>query len=115
MNVKWERNNLKAPSKRKNHTLSFFLVENYQSQGRIIERCIGHLGDIEERFLYSKMRDMKAFHQGLFWAKVDKKLDDFGLNSGKRNSIEAEISKLVPRPNTEWALWAVTCMPRHDA
>jgi hypothetical protein len=115
MNVKWERNSAKGPLKRRRYTLSFFLVENYQNQGRIKERRIGHLGDIEERFLNSKMRDMKAFHQGLFWAKVDKKLEDFGLNAGKRNRIEAQISKLVPRPTREWTLWAVTCVPRHDA
>ena len=115
MNVKWERNSTNSPSKRRRYTLSFFLVENYQTQGRIKERRIGHLGDIEERFLNSKMRDMKAFHQGLFWAKVDKKLEGLGLKAGKRNRIEAQIAKLVPRPTREWALWAVTCVPRHDA
>lgn len=115
MNVKWERNSENGPSKRRRHTLSFFLVENYLNQGKIKERRIGHLGEIEERFLYSKMRDMKAFHQGLFWAKVDQKLDDLELNVGTRNRIEAEILKLVPRPSREWALWAVTCVPRHNA
>ena len=60
-------------------------------------------------------RDRQAFHQGLFGAKVDKKLDGLGLNAGKRNRIEAEISRLVPRPTREWALWAVTCVPRHDS
>jgi hypothetical protein len=115
MNVKWERNSTNSPSKRRRYTLSFFLVENYQTQGRSKERRIGHLGDIEERFLNSKMRDMKAFHQGLFWAKVDKKLEGLGLKAGKRNKIEAKIAKLVPRPTRNWALWAVTCVPRHDA
>ena len=114
MNVKWEKNSVQGSLKRRRYTLSFFLVKNYQNQGRIKERRICHLGDIEERFLYSKMRDMKAFHQGLFWAEVDKKLAGLGLNAGKRNGIEAEISKLVPRPTREWALWAVTCVPRHD-
>jgi hypothetical protein len=115
MNVKWERNSAKGPLKRKRYMLSLFLVENYQRQGRIEERRVDHLGDIEERFLNSSMRDMKAFHQGLFSAKVDKKLGSLGLNDGKRNGIEAEIAKLVPRPTREWALWAVTCVPRHDA
>jgi len=114
MNVKYERNSVQGSLKRRRYTLSFFLVENYQTQGRIKERCIGHLGDIEERFLNSNMRDMKAFHQGLFWAKVDKKLEGLGLKAGNRHRIEAKISKLVPRPNGDWAIWAVTCVPRQD-
>jgi hypothetical protein len=114
MNVKYERNSVQGSLKRRRYTLSFFLVENYQTQGRIKERCIGHLGDIEERFLNSNMRDMKAFHQGLFWAKVDKKLEGLGLKAENRHRIEAKISKLVPKPNGDWAIWAVTCVPRHD-
>jgi hypothetical protein len=115
MKVKWERNSFHGPLNRRRRTLRFFLVENYQTQGKIKERRIGHLGDIEERFLNSKIRDTKAFHQGLFWAKVDQKLDGLRLTAGNRKRIEAEISKLVPRPAGEWALWAVTCVPRHDA
>ena len=115
MNVRWKRNSLRGPLKRKRYTLSAFLVENDRNQGRIKERRIGLLGEIEERFLNSKMPDMKAFHQGLFWAKVDKKLDGLGLKTGNRNRIEAQIAQLVPRPAGEWALWAVTCVPRHDA
>ena len=114
MNVRWERRIADDPLNRKSYILSFVLVENYREEGKMKEKLIDHLGAIEERFLNSSARDMKAFHQGLFWAKVDKKLDRLKLSNGKRNKIEAEISMLVPRPGEEWPLWAVTCVPRHD-
>jgi len=114
MNVRWERRIIDEPLNRKRYILSVVLVENYQEEGKIKEKLIEHLGTIEERFLNSTARDMKAFHQGLFWAKADKKLDSLKLSTRKRNKIEAEISKLVPRPGEEWPLWAVTCVPRHD-
>lgn len=114
MNVRWERRIASGSLNRKSYTLSVLLVENYQKQGNTKEKVIGHLGAIEERFLNSNARDMKAFHQGLFWAKVDKKLDGLKLSAGTRNRIEAEISALVPRPGDEWSIWAVTCVPRMD-
>ncbi len=114
MNVRWERRIVDDSLNRKSFRLSAVLVENYQEEGKVKEKLIDHLGEIEERFLNSNVRDMKAFHQGLFWAKVDKKLDCLKLSTGKRNKIEAEISELVPRPGEEWSLWAVTCVPQRD-
>jgi hypothetical protein len=114
MNVKWERKVVNDSLNRKAYILSFVLVENYQEDGKIKVKLIDHLGFIEERFLNSDLRDMKAFHRGLFWAKMDKKLDSLKLTAEKRNKIEAEISELVPRPGEEWSIWAVTCVPRHD-
>ena len=114
MTVRWERRISTGSLNRKNYMLNVVLVENYQENGKIKEKLIDHLGTIEERFLNSKARDMKAFHQGLFWAKVDNKLDRLKLSSGKRNKIEAEISERVPRPDEQWSIWAVTCVPRFD-
>jgi hypothetical protein len=114
MTVKWERRNAAGSLNRKSYLLNVVLVENYQENGKIKEKLIDRLGTIEERFLNSKARDMKAFHQGLFWAKVDNKLDRLKLSSEKRNKIEAEISERVPRPDEQWSIWAVTCVPRFD-
>jgi hypothetical protein len=72
------------------------------------------LGTIEERFLHSKAIDMRAFHQGLFWVKVDKNLDNIGLAADKRQKIEMELSATVPKPGSEWALWGVVCCPKYD-
>ena len=115
MNVKWEKKILNRPSNRKRYQLCFFLVENYIEEGKSKEKLVGHLGAIEERFLNSHISDVKAFHQGLFWAKMDKKLDNLKLGAEKRNRVEAEILELVPRPTEEWALWAVTCVPQYDS
>jgi hypothetical protein len=72
---------------------------------------INFLGSIEERFLNTKARDMRAFHQGLFWVVVDKNLDNLGLEAGERQKIEMEISELVPKPYDEWALWGGRLLP----
>ena len=114
MNVRWKRRVVDDSSNRKSFRLDAVLVENYREEGKVKEKLIEYLGEIEERFLNSDVRDMKAFHQGLFWAKVDTKLDRLKLSAGKRNRIEAEISELVPRPGKEWSLWAVTCVPQRD-
>jgi hypothetical protein len=113
MTVRWDRRIAAGSLNRKNYMLNVVLVEKYQENGKIKEK-LDHLGTIEERFLNTKARDMKAFHQGLFWTKVDKKLDRMKLSSGKRNKIEAEISERVPRPDEKWSIWAVTCVPRFD-
>ena len=114
MKVRWERRIADDPLNRNGYILSFVLVENYLEEGKTKEKVIDHLGMIEERFLNSGARDMKAFHQGLFWVKVDKKMESLKLSTEKRNKIEAEISELVPRPGGEWSLWGVTCVPRFD-
>jgi hypothetical protein len=45
---------------------------------------------------------------------VDKKLDRLGLDSHQRNRIEADIAQRVSRPDEDWELWGVTCIPRFD-
>jgi len=72
------------------------------------------LGTIEERFLNAKARDMRAFHQGLFWVSVEKNLNNLGLRAVAREKIEAEIASRIPRPSSEWALWGVVCCPKYD-
>ena len=72
------------------------------------------LGSIEERFLETRIRCTREFHQGLFWKAVDQQLDTFGLEQHFRYTLEQEISHKVPRPGDEWALWGVTCIPQFD-
>ena len=57
---------------------------------------------------------MRAFHRGLFWTVVDKKLDEFRLEPVVRDKIEAEIIEKVPRPTSDWALWGVRCVPKYE-
>ena len=114
MYVKWERRRLEASLDGKGLSLVAVLVEGYQAQGKPRERFIEYLGDIKEQFLITKARDMRAFHQGLFWARVDKKLDHLKLDPEVRKKIEAEILETIPRPGDDWALWSVTCIPRYD-
>ena len=72
------------------------------------------LCSIEERFLHTRIRCTREFHQGLFWKAMDRHLDTLGLERHSRNALEQEISQKVPRPGDEWALWGVTCIPHFD-
>ena len=77
--------------------------------------AVSELGSIEERFLQTRIRCTREFHQGLFWKTVDRQLDILGLEKPLRENLEKEISRTVPRPGEEWALWGVTCIPRFEA
>jgi hypothetical protein len=114
MHIKWKKQSPQNRIKVKSINLEALLVESYQDNGSVKHRLIEHLGAIEEKFLASKVRNMREFHQGLFWTAVDKKLDRIRLDSRQRERIEADISQMVSRPDEDWALWGVTCNPRYD-
>lgn len=114
MHVKWEKQRQKNRLNDKSMNLSAVLVETFQSNGTTEQRIVGSLGDINEKFLATNVQNMRAFHQGLFWAAVDRKLDDLKLDARLRDEIEAFILKTVSRPDKDWALWGVTCIPKFD-
>ena len=114
MHVKWEKQSPQNGVNVKGINLEALLVESYQDNGSVKHRLIERLGAIEEKFLASKVRNMREFHQGLFWTVVDKKLDRLRLDPPQRDRIEADISQMVSRPDEDWALWGVTCIPRFD-
>jgi hypothetical protein len=114
MYVKWEKRSPPNGVNGKGIKLEAMLVEPYQDNGSVKHRVIERLGAIEEKFLVSKVRNMREFHQGLFWTVVGKKLDHLGLDPPRRTRIEADISQMVSRPDEDWALWGVTCIPRFD-
>jgi hypothetical protein len=114
MDVRWERQSIAASKNGRSVKLVVFLVAGPRVEGKIQKKPGDQLGAIGEHFLRSKAQDMRAFHQGLFWTNVDQKLDLLMISSVERKKIEAKISETVPRPNPDWALWSVTCIPRYD-
>ena len=114
MQVKWEKRSLKTGLNRESINLRAVLVENFQNNGNTEQRIFDSLGDINEKFLSTNVQNMRAFHQGLFWVAVDRKLDHLKLDARLRNKIEATILKTVSRPDKDWALWGVTCIPIFD-
>jgi hypothetical protein len=114
MDVRWERQRIDSSKNGRGVRLVAVLVASPRIEGEIEERFFEPLGVIGEHFLRSKARDMRAFHQGLFWTTVDHKLDLLMVSSSERKKIESKISETVPRPNPDWALWSVTCIPRYD-
>jgi len=114
MQVKWKKRRPQKGANGHRMNLTALLVEPDQNNGAVRSRLIEHLGTIEEKYLASKVRNMRQFHQGLFWSAVDKKLDRLGLDSHQRSRIEADIAQTVSRPDEDWALWGVTCIPQFD-
>ncbi len=114
MHVDWQRRRLKNGLNSNTPYLNAVLVEQYQDHGKTKQRIIEHLGSIGEKFLTTRVGNMRAFHQGIFWVTVDKKLEQLNLDPKLRNRIEADILKTVSRPDDDWALWGVTCIPRFD-
>jgi hypothetical protein len=114
MDVRWEKQIVEAGKNGRGHSLVAVLVGDYPGAEKTKVRFSERLGSIKEQMLNSKARDMRAFHQGLFWAHVDKKLDHLSLKPEQRKKIESKISETVPRPDDDWSLWSVTCIPRYD-
>ena len=114
MDVRWEKQSVEAGKNGRGRSLVAVLVEDDQGTEKSKMHFVEQLGSIRERMLNSKARDMRAFHQGLFWAHVDKKLNHLTLSPEQRKVIESKISETVPRPNEDWSLWSVTCIPRID-
>jgi hypothetical protein len=111
MIVRWIRRSLGIGYKGRGYQLSAVL-DGCLQEGEGYKPS--HLATIEERFLSTKARDMRAFHQGLFWVSVDKNLTNIELKAGERQKIEEQIALTVPRPSSEWALWGVVCVPKYD-
>ena len=114
MDVKWKRKKIDGDHNGSAFNLVAVLVGNHRKEEEVEADINGQLGIIGEKFLHSKAKDMRAFHQGLFWAHVDMKLNKLGISLQDRRKIEVKISETVPRPAEEWALWSVTCIPRYD-
>ncbi len=114
MHIEWKKTCEESGPRKKGCRLTAVIVAFQRGNNIDSEGCIEKIGTIEERFLFTKASDMRAFHQGLFWEGVARKLSELNLPPEKRAILEAEISIKVPRPNEEWALWGVTCIPRYD-
>lgn len=114
MDVRWDRQKSDSGTNGRGVNLVAVLVANPCTADKTEKRGFEQLGVIGEHFLRSKARDLRAFHQGLFWTNVDHKLDLLRIDPSERQKIESKISETVPRPNPDWALWSVTCIPRYD-
>ena len=114
MHVRWERRITSAKRSITQYELVALLVEGSVSEKNENAKVLAILAAIEERFLRMRISKSRAFHQGLFWVKVDQKFDKMGLAEEIQQALEAQISEKVPRPGDDWALWGVTCIPQID-
>ena len=114
MYVNWERQIKSTGGGRTECQLVAFLVEGNTSENRENTQVLTKLATIQERFLNMHISRTRAFHQGLFWAKVDKVFKELCLAKNIQETLETQISAKVPRPADDWALWGVTCIPRID-
>jgi hypothetical protein len=114
MDLRWERQKTEMGANGRGTRLVAVLVEDCQQGARSGTPFREQLAAISERYLNTKARDMRAFHHGLFWVRVERKLNCLTLKPQERQKIESAISETVPRPDKDWALWSVTCIPRYD-
>ena len=114
MDVSWKRKKSINGNNISEINLVAELVGNHHKAGNGSGNFTTQLGCIGEKYLKSNARDMRAFHQGLFWERVDRKLNRLTLKPQEKQKIESIISETVPRPERDWSLWSVTCIPRYD-
>ena len=114
MRIKWERKVSDTNNRRSSYCLRVLLVDGRHDQKDTKPAAPTCLASIDERFLNTKARDIRAFHKGLFWKAVDESLDHLGIETQLRVRIESQIAEKIARPDKEWSLWAVTCIPRYD-
>ena len=111
MMLRWTRSESGSGRRAKAFCLDALLITHDPGDTPPEEDPGEHLASIEERFLKSRELGVRAFHQGIFWAHVDKKLDALDLTPDERHSLEQEIKEQVPRPGKDWALYCVKCIP----
>lgn len=114
VHIRWERRKTITEWRVAQYQIVALLVESNFSEKDKNYRVLGELGSIQERFLNIPISKTKAFHQGLFWVKVDQNMIKLGLQEEVRQALDAQISEKVPRPGDDWALWGVTCIPHID-
>ena len=114
MDVRWENQKVEVGKNGRGRSLVAFLIRDCQEAEKTKMRFHERLASIKVQILNSNARDMRAFHQGLFWERVDRKLKRLILKPQERKKIESIISETVPRPDRDWSLWSVTCIPRYD-
>jgi len=109
MIVTWTKSEMPAGGRARGSRLDAILMpgDSQDTQGATGEL----LASIEERFLRSRELGVRAFHQGIFWTHVDRKLDILGLDAGEREAIVEKIQETVPRPGKDWELYCVKCIP----
>jgi hypothetical protein len=112
--IQWQRRSIPDAPKGRNIQLVAVVVEHVKTNGTSGQRVIHELAGIAEHYLTTRARDVRAFHQGLFWVSADRLLAALSLAPEAQKTLEASISTTVPRPNPDWSLWAVTCIPRID-
>jgi len=114
MHIEWERQIKRTEIGRTQYQLVALLVESRFSGKNENVRLVARLGAIQERFLLARISRTRAFHQGLFWVKLDRQFENLGLTGEQKKTLEVQISEKIPRPAEDWALWGVTCIPRVD-
>lgn len=114
MKVIWERQETGRRGRLVQYQLIALLVDGHFSESDENRPVLARLGSIQEQFLRIPVRRTRAFAQGIFWAEVDKKLEELALNRRIHLALEVQISEKIPRPGEDWALWGVTCNARID-
>ncbi|UCF92158.1 MAG: hypothetical protein JSW39_28485 [Desulfobacterales bacterium] len=114
IHVRWRRQ-VPPEGQRGSHFLTAELVQACDEPVPAQALVIKKLATIDERFLTTRARDARIFHQGLFWAAARRELDALELTPQVRREVETALAERVPRPpRGDWALQGITCTIRYD-
>ena len=93
MNVEWTKRELQSGRRAKAYRIDALLIKPDPENTDPEEDRGEHLASIEERVLKSRELGVRAFHQGIFWAHADKKLDALNLEPAERDAIDEKIKE----------------------
>ena len=94
MYVRWQRRTRKRHPR--SPLLVAVLVESRRVDGEPRQRTLGYLAGISEQLVGEREREHREF-----WAKVDERLDELGLDPATRAKMEASIERRVVRVTPE--------------
>ena len=94
MYVRWQRRTRKR--RPRSPLLVAVLVECRRVDGKPRQNVVGYLAGIGEQLVGEREREHREF-----WAKVDKRLDELGVDGDTRAKIEASIDRRVVRVTAE--------------
>lgn len=114
MLVHWKSETVHAVGSRPSRCRVALLVAADSDASKPEASVVARLASIEERYLTVPISHLREFHRGLFWSRIERRLNQLGLTPETRAAVEAQLAACIPRPGDEWALWGVTCIPHFD-
>lgn len=114
MEIRWQYVDSNPEIGRTRTYLSAKLIKQRRTKEGGGSLVVAELASIDLRFLSVNVAATRRFARGLFWAKLESRLNQLSLTTAERAALENEVVQKVPKPKGQWPLWGVTCVPGYD-